>query len=75
MPKKCKLSRNDMLMVLKIFRYTKCMRAQHHFRGSICIEKWSQNFDSGTQSAIFDTPKIAKNSPNDPFCGGLPYMA
>ena len=52
MPKKCKLSRNDMLMVLKIFRYTKCMRAHHHFRGSICIEKWSQNFDSGTQIQI-----------------------
>ena len=36
------------------------------FRGGICIEKWSQNFDSGTRSAIFGTPKIAKNTQNDP---------
>ena len=26
----------------------------------VCIEKWSQNFDWGTRSAIFDTPKMAK---------------
>ena len=30
------------------------------FWGLVCIEKWSRNFDSGTQSAIFGTPKIAK---------------
>ena len=30
------------------------------FWGLVCIEKWSQNFDSGIQSAIFDTPKMAK---------------
>ena len=27
------------------------------FWGLVCIEKWSQNFDSGTRSAIFGTPK------------------
>ena len=30
------------------------------FWGLVCIEKWSQNFDLGIQSAIFDTPKMAK---------------
>ena len=30
------------------------------FWGLVCIEKWSQKFDSGTQSAIFGTPKTAK---------------
>ena len=30
------------------------------FWGLVCIEKWSQNFDSGTQNAICGTPKIAK---------------
>ena len=30
------------------------------FWGLVCIEKWSQNFDSGTRTAIFDTPKNAK---------------
>ena len=30
------------------------------FWGLVCIEKWSQNFDWGTLSAIFDTPKMAK---------------
>ena len=29
------------------------------FWGLVCIEKWSQNFDSGTRSAIFGTPKMA----------------
>ena len=29
------------------------------FWGVVCIEKWSQNFDSGTRSAIFGTPKTA----------------
>ena len=29
------------------------------FWGLVCIEKWSQNFDSGTQNAIFGTPKMA----------------
>ena len=38
--------------------------------GGICIEKWSQNFDSGTGSAIFGTPKIAKNN-----FWGVPKMA
>ena len=28
------------------------------FWGLVCIKKWSQNFDSGTQSAIFGTPKM-----------------
>ena len=31
--------------------------------GLICIEKWSQNFDLGTRSAIFGTPKMAKMIP------------
>ena len=30
------------------------------FLGLVCIEKGSRNFDSGTRSAIFGTPKIAK---------------
>ena len=30
------------------------------FWGLVCIEKWCQNFDSGTRSAIFDTPKMTK---------------
>ena len=30
------------------------------FQGGISIEKWSQNFDSGTRSTIFGTPKTAK---------------
>ena len=30
------------------------------FWGLVCIEKWSYNFDSGTRSTIFDTPKTAK---------------
>ena len=30
------------------------------FWGLVCIEKWSRNFDSGIQSAIFDTLKMAK---------------
>ena len=29
------------------------------FWGLVCIEKWSQNFDSGTQNAIFGTTKMA----------------
>ena len=29
------------------------------FWGLVCIEKWSRNFDSGTQNAIFGTPKMA----------------
>ena len=33
--------------------------------GLVCIEKWSQNFDSGTRSAILGTPKMAKMTP---FC-------
>ena len=28
--------------------------------GLVCIEKWSQNFDSGTRSAIFGTPQTPK---------------
>ena len=28
--------------------------------GLVCIEKWSRNFDSGIQSAIFDTLKMEK---------------
>ena len=35
------------------------------FKEGIYVEKWSQNFDSGTGSAIFGTPKIAKNCQND----------
>ena len=31
------------------------------FRGGICIEKWSLNFDSGTPSAIFGIPQNAQN--------------
>ena len=31
------------------------------FWGLACIEKWSRNFDSGTQSAIFGTPKMTKS--------------
>ena len=27
------------------------------FKEGIYVEKWSQNFDSGTGSAIFGTPK------------------
>ena len=30
------------------------------FWGLICIEKWSQNFDSGLQNASFGTPKMGK---------------
>ena len=30
------------------------------FWGLVCIEKWFYNFDSGTRSAIFDPPKMAK---------------
>ena len=30
------------------------------FYGLVCIEKWSYNFDSGTRSAIFGTPKMTK---------------
>ena len=30
------------------------------FWGLVCIEKWSQNFDSGTRSAIFGTLKMTK---------------
>ena len=26
--------------------------------GLVCIEKWSQNFDSGTRNAIFGTLKM-----------------
>ena len=33
------------------------------FWGLVCIEKWSRNFDSGTRSAIFGTPKMAKMTP------------
>ena len=40
--------------------FPKCLN--RGFRGGICIEKWSWNFDSGTRSAIFGTPKIAKNT-------------
>ena len=32
------------------------------FWGLVCIEKWSQNFDSGTQNAIFGTPKMGKTA-------------
>ena len=32
------------------------------FKEGIYVEKWSQNFDSGTGSAIFGNPKIAKNT-------------
>ena len=32
------------------------------FWGLVCIEKWSRNFDSGTRSAIFGTPKMAKKN-------------
>ena len=28
------------------------------FWGLVCVEKWFQNFDLDTQSAIFDTHKI-----------------
>ena len=30
------------------------------FWGGICIKKWSKNFDSGSRSAIFGTPKTLK---------------
>ena len=30
------------------------------FWGLVCIEKWSQNFDSDTRSAISGTPKMTK---------------
>ena len=30
------------------------------FWGLVCIEKWSQNFDLGTQNAIFSTKKTQK---------------
>ena len=30
------------------------------FWGLVCIEKWSQKFVSGTRSAIFGTPEMAK---------------
>ena len=29
------------------------------FWGLVCVEKWSQNFDSGTLNAIFGIPKMA----------------
>ena len=50
------------------------------FKEGIYVEKWSQNFDSGTGSAIFGTPKIAKNTQNGPFWAfwvfwGVPKMA
>ena len=32
------------------------------FWGLVCIEKWSQNFDSGPQNAIFGTPKMGKTA-------------
>ena len=41
------------------------------FWGGICIEKWSLNFDSGTRSATFGTPKKAKNTHFGHF-GGYP---
>ena len=39
--------------------FPKCLNGG--FRGGICIEKWSQNFDSGTRSAIFGAPQNAEN--------------
>ena len=39
------------------------------FWGLVCIEKWSWNFDLGTRSAIFGTPKMAKTTPFWPFWG------
>ena len=37
------------------------------FGGGLDLEKWSRNFDSGTQSAIFGTPKTATfRDPNHP---------
>ena len=30
------------------------------FQERICVEKWSQNFDSGTRTTIFGTPKTPK---------------
>ena len=33
------------------------------FLGLVCIKKWSRNFDLGTQSAIFSTPKMTKITP------------
>ena len=32
------------------------------FWGLVSIEKWSQNFDSGIQNAIFGTPKMGKTA-------------
>ena len=39
------------------------------FWGLVCIEKWSQNFDSDTRSAISSTPKMAKMTPFWSFWG------
>ena len=41
------------------------------FRGLVCIKKWSRNFDSGTQSAIFGTPQTPKTGKFEPFWGAL----
>ena len=40
------------------------------FKEGIYVEKWSQNFDSGTGSAIFGTPKIATKTPIWGVLGG-----
>ena len=39
------------------------------FWGLVCIEKWSQKFVSGTRSAIFGTPEMAKMTLFWPFQG------
>ena len=39
------------------------------FWGLVCIEKWSQNIDSDTRSAISSTPKMAKMTPFWAFGG------
>ena len=41
------------------------------FWGLVCIEKWSQNFDLGTRSAIFGSPKMAKTGVFSHFRGTI----
>ena len=39
------------------------------FWGLVCIEKWAQKFVSGTRSAIFGSPEMAKMTLFWPFQG------
>ena len=54
---------NRLITTLPLLKQKAC------FWELVCIEKWSQNFDSGTRSAVFGTPKIAKNTQNGRFGG------